>query len=81
MLILPILLATPLRSCILRDEIYKIAAEALRNSFRHGRVRRIEVELRYDEERFRLRVCDDERGINAAILPGKGVRGTTACPV
>ena len=34
---------------ILRDEIYKIAAEALRNSFRHAQAGRVEVEIRYDE--------------------------------
>ena len=39
---------------ILRDEIYKIAAEALRNAFRHSQARQIEVEIRYDNEQFRL---------------------------
>ncbi len=33
---------------ILRDEIYKIAAEALRNAFRHAQARQVEVEIRYD---------------------------------
>src|SRR4029450_10267957 len=32
---------------ILRDEIYKIAAEALRNAFRHAHAGRVEGELRY----------------------------------
>ena len=31
---------------ILRDEIYRIAGEALRNAFRHAQARRIEVEIR-----------------------------------
>src|SRR5208283_5367988 len=48
---------------ILRDEIYKIAAEALRNAFRHSQARQIEVEIRYDTEQFRLRVRDDGKGI------------------
>ena len=30
---------------IVRDEIYKIAAEALRNAFRHAHAGRIEVEI------------------------------------
>ena len=34
---------------ILRDEIYKIAAEALRNAFRHAHAGRVEVEIRYDD--------------------------------
>ena len=53
---------------ILRDEIYKIAAEALRNAFRHAQARQIEVEIRYDNEQFRLRVRDDGKGIDPAIL-------------
>jgi signal transduction histidine kinase len=53
---------------ILRDEIYRIAAEALRNAYRHAQARRIEVEIRYDNEQFRLRVRDDGKGIDPAIL-------------
>jgi signal transduction histidine kinase/ligand-binding sensor domain-containing protein len=53
---------------ILRDEIYKIAAEALRNAFRHSQARQIEVEIRYDNEQFRLRVRDDGKGVDPAIL-------------
>lgn len=44
---------------ILRDEIYRIAAEALRNAFSHAQARSIEVEIRYDDDQFRLRVRDD----------------------
>jgi signal transduction histidine kinase/sugar lactone lactonase YvrE len=60
---------------ILRDEVYKIAAEALRNAFRHARARQIEVEIRYDDEQFRLRVRDDGKGIDRAVLEGKGAEG------
>ena len=49
---------------ILRDDIYRIAAEALRNAFRHAQARHIEVEIRYDEEQLRLCVRDDGNGIN-----------------
>src|SRR5208282_2358386 len=34
---------------ILRDEVYRIAGEAMRNAFKHAQARQIEVELRYDE--------------------------------
>jgi signal transduction histidine kinase len=60
---------------ILRDEIYKIAAEALRNAFRHARARQIEVEIRYDNEQFRLRVRDDGKGIDQAVIAGRGSEG------
>ncbi len=60
---------------IVRDEIYKIAAEGLRNAFRHGQPSRVEVEIRYDSDQFRLRVRDDGRGIDQAVLAGQGTEG------
>src|SRR5207302_467896 len=53
---------------MLRDEVYRIAAEALRNAFRHAQARRIEVEIRYDERQLRVRVRDDGKGIDPKIL-------------
>ena len=55
---------------IVRDEVYRIAGEAVRNAFRHANARRIEVEIRYDERRLRVRVRDDGRGIQPAVLQG-----------
>jgi len=60
---------------ILRDEIYKIAAEALRNAFRHALARQIEVEIRYGNEQFQLRVRDDGKGIDQAVIAGRGSEG------
>jgi signal transduction histidine kinase/ligand-binding sensor domain-containing protein len=54
---------------IVRDEIYRIAAEALRNAFQHAQARQVEVEIRYDDQQFRLRVRDDGKGINPAVPP------------
>lgn len=56
---------------ILRDEVYRIAAEALRNAFRHAQARRIEAEIRYDERQLRVRVRDDGRGIDPKFLGGQ----------
>jgi len=53
---------------ILRDEVYRIAGEALRNAFRHAQARQIEVEIHYDERRLRLRVRDDGKGMDPEIL-------------
>jgi signal transduction histidine kinase/ligand-binding sensor domain-containing protein len=55
---------------IVRDDIYRIGGEALRNAFRHARARRIEVELRYDDRQFHLRVRDDGQGIGGPVLDG-----------
>jgi signal transduction histidine kinase len=60
---------------IMRDEVYRIAAEALRNAFRHAQGRRIEVELRYDESQFQLRIRDDGKGIDPKVLGGDGRAG------
>jgi signal transduction histidine kinase/ligand-binding sensor domain-containing protein len=60
---------------ILRDEIYRIAAEALRNAFQHAHARKVEVEIRYDDEQFRLRVRDDGKGIDALVLSRQGSEG------
>lgn len=60
---------------IVRDEIYKLTAEALRNAYRHAQARRVEVEIRYDNEQFRLRVRDDGKGIDAAVLARQGSEG------
>ena len=57
---------------LLRDEVYRIATEALRNAFLHAHARQVEAEIRYDKEQFRLRVRDDGRGIDPAILSHHG---------
>jgi len=64
---------------ITRDEIYKIAAEAMRNAFRHAQAHRIEVELHYGNERFRMRVRDDGNGIDPAVL-SQGFEGHYGLP-
>jgi signal transduction histidine kinase len=60
---------------MLRDEIYRIAGEAVRNAFHHARARRIEVEIRYDTRQFRFRVRDDGIGIDARVLSQEGRPG------
>jgi signal transduction histidine kinase/ligand-binding sensor domain-containing protein len=60
---------------ILRDEVYRIAAEALRNAFRHAHAQRIEVEILYGERWLRLRVRDDGKGIDPKLLGGDGRAG------
>ena len=55
-------------NAIIRDELYGIAREALRNAFRHARARHIRTEIEYGERVFRLRVRDDGQGIPTEIL-------------
>jgi signal transduction histidine kinase len=60
---------------IVRDEIYKIAAEALRNTFRHAHATQVEVEIHYDDDQFRLRVRDDGKGIDPRVVAGQALGG------
>jgi ligand-binding sensor domain-containing protein/signal transduction histidine kinase len=53
---------------ILRDEVYAIAREAVRNAFRHAQAHDIEVEIRYSGSLLRLRIRDDGKGIDPAIV-------------
>ena len=59
---------------IIRDEVYRIAREAVRNAFSHARAHHIETELTYGERMFHLRVRDDGGGIAPEIL-GEGRTG------
>ena len=58
---------------LLQDEIYRIGRELLRNAFRHAHAGRIEAEIRYDRDMFRLRIRDDGKGIESSVLK-EGVR-------
>jgi signal transduction histidine kinase/ligand-binding sensor domain-containing protein len=60
---------------ILRDEVYRIVGEALRNAFRHAKATRIEVEIHYDTHELRLRVRDNGRGIEPEVRRGDGRAG------
>jgi signal transduction histidine kinase len=53
---------------ILRDDVYRIAGEALRNAFHHAQARRIEVEIQYDKGHLRLRVRDDGKGVDSGVF-------------
>jgi signal transduction histidine kinase/ligand-binding sensor domain-containing protein len=59
----------------LRDDVWRIASEALRNAFLHAQAKRIEVDIRYGTERFRVRVRDDGRGIDPQIMGDRGRPG------
>jgi len=60
---------------LIRDEIYRIASEALRNAFRHAEASRIEAQLSYDEKSFELVVRDNGKGIDPNFLTDEGPAG------
>jgi signal transduction histidine kinase/ligand-binding sensor domain-containing protein len=53
---------------MIRDELYRITREALRNAFLHAHARNIEAEITYGERTFRLRIRDDGEGIPPELL-------------
>jgi signal transduction histidine kinase len=65
---------------ILRDDLYRIAREAVGNAFHHARATRIEVEIRFAAKMLRLRVRDDGIGMDPGILAHGGREGHWGLP-
>jgi signal transduction histidine kinase/ligand-binding sensor domain-containing protein len=63
-----------------RDEICRIAREALWNAFKHAQARLIETEITYSWSTFRLRVRDDGIGIQPQVLDQGGRAGHWGMP-
>ena len=53
---------------IVRDDIHRVAREALRNAFRHAQASHIEAEVTYAEREVRVRIRDDGKGIDPKHL-------------
>jgi signal transduction histidine kinase/ligand-binding sensor domain-containing protein len=65
---------------ILRDEVYRIACEALRNAFQHSGAARIEVRLHYDDRQFWVCIRDNGKGIDAKVVDACGREGHYGLP-
>src|SRR5271167_2069690 len=65
---------------VIKDEIGRIARELLRNAFRHADAHEIEVEIRYENDVFRLLVRDDGKGMDPKILKDGGRAGHWGLP-
>ena len=52
---------------IVRDEVYRIGYEAIRNSIAHSNASRLQVELRYEQD-LSVRVKDNGVGIDPLVL-------------
>src|SRR5262249_49126056 len=65
---------------LVREEVYRIGGEALRNAFRHAQAERIEVEIRYDRRQLRVRIRDNGKGIDPKILSEGGRPGHQGLP-
>jgi len=65
---------------MLRDEIYRIGREALRNAFRHSEAQKIEAEITYGDSEFLLRVRDDGIGMGPVVANQGGRAGHWGLP-
>jgi len=65
---------------LIRDEVYRIAIEGLRNAFKHAHAKRIEVDIVYDRRQLRMRIRDDGKGIDPKILSEGGRKGHHGLP-
>jgi signal transduction histidine kinase len=63
---------------ILRDDVYRIALEALRNAFKHAEAKAIEAEIVYGDS-LRVRIRDDGKGIDPAVMK-EGLSGHYGLP-
>jgi signal transduction histidine kinase len=57
---------------IVRDEVYRVAREAVVNAFRHARSRAVAVEIEYSAGGLRVLVRDDGCGIDDGVLASSG---------
>jgi signal transduction histidine kinase len=67
-------------SALLRDEVYRIAREILQNAFRHAHASRIELEIAYAPQFFRLRIRDNGKGIDRKVLEQGARQGHWGLP-
>ena len=65
---------------VVRDDVYRIAGEAVRNAMRHAQARNIAVDIHYDARHLRLRILDDGKGIDATILDDRAAAGHWGLP-
>jgi signal transduction histidine kinase len=62
-------------TCVVADEVFHIVHEAVSNALCHGGGTRVAVDMLYTAAAFVLRVSDDGRGIDAAVLAKGGRDG------
>ena len=65
---------------ILRDDVYRIASEAVRNAMHHARANAVQVDIHYDERHLRVRVRDDGKGLDPTVLADRAAAGHWGLP-
>jgi ligand-binding sensor domain-containing protein/signal transduction histidine kinase len=65
---------------VVREEVYRIGCEAVRNACRHAQASRVEVAIQYGDRHLRLRISDNGKGIDPNILAEGGRAGHHGLP-
>jgi signal transduction histidine kinase len=65
---------------MVREEAYRIAAEALRNAVKHAQARQLTVTIHYEPQQFRLTVRDDGKGMNEQTMQRQQPAGHFGLP-
>jgi signal transduction histidine kinase/ligand-binding sensor domain-containing protein len=60
---------------VVREETYRIGAEALTNAVRHAVATKVDTEIAYSRKSLTLRIVDNGRGFDAAVLNEGAPRG------
>jgi signal transduction histidine kinase/ligand-binding sensor domain-containing protein len=53
---------------LVRDAVYQVGREALANAFKHARAKRIEIEMEFADDAFKLFVRDNGCGVDAQLI-------------
>ena len=64
----------------IRDEVFRIGRELLRNAFQHAHAQHIEAEIRYADHALILLVRDDGKGIDPTVVKEGGRPGHWGLP-
>ena len=64
----------------IREEVYRIGRELLRNAFQHAHAQHIEAEIRYDNHALILLVRDDGKGLEPTVVKEGGRPGHWGLP-
>src|SRR5262249_7165887 len=65
---------------IVRDDVYRIASEALRNAMHHAAATVVQVDIHYDDRHLRVRVRDDGKGNDPDVLERCATAGHWGLP-
>jgi two-component system, LuxR family, sensor kinase FixL len=63
----------PVADQAVATHLFRLAQEAVANAIKHGRAKRIAIQLTKDRGRLILKVADDGKGFPAEIPPSKGM--------